>query len=102
MSGKKNSETIDMINGQLKIPMKSELEAPTYDEYYEPVVGVVTGCAKLNVRENPSMEASVVCVLRSEAEVEVDVTKDYGEWYHVCTATGLEGFCMKKFIDIRD
>lgn len=46
------------------------------------VIGVVTDCLKLNIREKPSKDSN-------------------DDWYAVCTATGIEGFCMKKFVAVR-
>lgn len=66
----------------------------------ELVDGVVVGCAKLNVRAEPSIAADVVCVLDAMAELEVDVTNSNNEWVKVITAIGVEGYCMRKFIDV--
>ena len=63
--------------------------------------GVVTDCLRLNIRTKPSKEAEVVTVVTCLDDVEVDLDASTDEWYAVCTATGIEGFCMKKFIAIR-
>lgn len=65
------------------------------------VEGVVTNCAKLNVRAEPSTDAEVVCILDATSEIEIDVNKSSNEWFKVCTATGIEGYCMRKFVDAR-
>lgn len=67
----------------------------------EMVEGVVTGCAKLNVRAEASIAADVVCVLNSMDELEVDVMNSNNEWVKICTAFGIEGYCMRKYIDVR-
>ena len=67
----------------------------------ETVTGVVSGCAKLNVRVNPCASADVVCVLDGASEIEINVEKSTDEWFSVCTATGIEGYCMRKFVEAR-
>lgn len=67
----------------------------------ETVKGTVTNCAKLNVRVKPTIDADVVCVLDSMSEVEVDVTRSSSDWFKICTASGVEGFCMRKYINAK-
>lgn len=62
------------------------------------VTGTVVNCAKLNVRAEANATAEVVCVLNAASEIEINVNKSNAEWFSVCTATGVEGFCMRKFI----
>ena len=62
------------------------------------VTGTVTNCAKLNVRASASATAAVVCILDAASEIEINVEKSNAEWFSVCTATGIEGYCMRKFI----
>ena len=63
------------------------------------VEGTVVNCAKLNVRAEPTTDAAVVCVLDAMSEIEIDVAKSTDEWFKVCTAIGVEGYCMRKFVD---
>lgn len=65
------------------------------------VEGVVSGCAKLNVRSDASLFADVVCTLDVMSELMIDVNKSTKDWLYICTATGIEGYCMKKFVDAR-
>jgi uncharacterized protein YgiM (DUF1202 family) len=64
-----------------------------------PVTGVVANCTKLNVREKPAATADVLCVLEAATKIEIDAARSTGDWYHVTTATGVEGYCMKKFVE---
>lgn len=66
----------------------------------ETVTGVVTNCAKLNVRAKPSIESDVVCVLDAMSEIEINITEFIDEWLSVCTAAGIKGYCMRKFVDV--
>lgn len=65
----------------------------------ETVTGVVSGCAKLNVRAEPTITSDIVCVLDAMSEIEIDISKSNHEWFKICTAIGAEGYCMRKFID---
>ena len=65
----------------------------------EKVIGVVANCSKLNVRATPDATAEVVCVIDVNSEVEIDVEKTTIDWVSVCTTTGIEGYCMRKFIE---
>ena len=65
------------------------------------VIGIVNDCIKLNVREEPNKESAIVCELALQTEVMVDQTESTEDFYKVCTAAGIEGFCMKQFIAIQ-
>lgn len=65
----------------------------------ETVTGTVANCIKLNVRVEPNATADVVCVLDAKAEVKIDATKSTNEWLNVLTAAGIEGYCMRKFVE---
>lgn len=64
-------------------------------------IGVVTDCLKLNIREKPSKGSRVVAIVTCLDELEISMGDSNDEWYAVCTAAGIEGFCMKKFVAIR-
>ena len=34
-------------------------------------------------------------------ELKIDPATSTDDWYAVCTVTGIEGFCMKKFVAVR-
>lgn len=68
----------------------------------KPVIGVVSGCVKLNVREEPKIDAKVLGTINEGTEVEIDKIKPTtNNFYAVYTSTGLEGFCMKDFITVK-
>lgn len=66
------------------------------------VTGVITA-AKLNVRELPSKDSNVVCVLNKDDIVSLvmDTPQTYEDFYEVVTADGKIGFCMKQFIELK-
>ena len=66
----------------------------------ESIIGKVTGCQLLNVRQGPSLESEVLCIIMEGSEVEIIDDPEANEnFYRVCNAAGLEGYCMKKFIE---
>lgn len=84
-----------------KVKMEPKLVEETVETVALPktVSGVVVNCAKLNVREEPSADADVVCVLDVMSEIKINVEKSDNEWFKICTANGIEGYCMRKFVD---
>lgn len=65
------------------------------------VTGKVVNCAKLNVRENATVDSGIVCILDAMAEIEIDVKKSTENWFYIYTAIGAEGYCMKQYVEAR-
>ena len=65
------------------------------------VKGTVVNCARLNVRAKPKADADVLEVIGALAKVTVDATKSNNEWLAVRTENGVNGYCMRKFVDAR-
>jgi hypothetical protein len=63
------------------------------------VEGMVVGCAKLNVRAEASLFSDVICTLNAQSEIEIDIEKSDRDWFYICTATGIEGYCMRKYVE---
>ena len=63
--------------------------------------GVVVDCFRLNVRSAPSIDAEVVCEIDCSTDMLVYEEESTDEFYKICTSSGVEGFCMKKYISIR-
>lgn len=61
--------------------------------------GIVVGCTKLNVRSEPSLAATPVCVIDGGDKVTVALNTAPAGWYHVTTAAGIAGWCMSKYVD---
>jgi hypothetical protein len=76
-------------------------ESESYDEPVEIKIGLVADCKKLNIRERPSVDAPIVCEVVYQTELMIDENESIEEFYKVCTAAGIEGFCMKKFIAVQ-
>lgn len=63
------------------------------------VEGVVVHCAKLNVRENATVDSAIVIVLDAMSEIKIDVNKSTENWFYIYSATGAEGYCMKQYVE---
>lgn len=81
-------------------PKPKVVETPK-KETPKPVIGVVTNCLQLRVRENPSTEADIICEIPCLTELSIDKKESTEDFYKVSTSDGVHGFCMKKFVVIR-
>lgn len=61
-------------------------------------VGVVDCKNKLNLRVEPDANANIIKILDKGAEVLIYTEESTADFYKVCTESGLEGYCMKKFV----
>ena len=93
------NEIVDMEEPEVDTTPVIETVESKVPEAPKTVIGVVVDCAKLNVRVAPNTAADIVCVLNVASEFEIDIAKSTDEWFHVCTAAGVEGYCMRKFVD---
>lgn len=85
---KRNYKSIE-VNNDIDLAIASE----------EP--GIVTDCHRLNVREKPMKDSSVVTIVNEYDELVINFNNSTDEWYAVRTTSGAEGFCMKKFVTIQ-
>lgn len=65
------------------------------------ILGVVTGCSSLLIREKPDKNAGIVTAVPTGTELMVDRANSTPEFYKVCNAAGIEGFCMKRYVKLR-
>ena len=66
----------------------------------EPKTGIVTA-NKLNIRKLPSPTAEVAVIVDKGAKLMIDPEYETVEWVKVYTASGIEGYCMKKFVTVK-
>ena len=66
------------------------------------LIGVVVNCLSLNIREKASADSDVIAEAKALDELKIDMANSNDDWYAVCTVSGIEGFCMKKFIAVRE
>lgn len=99
------SEPVVHPEGVFPIPVEEipETEPEIQDNQPTPpayVMGRVIGCAKLNVRRAPKPRAEVLCEINCDSEVEVIESESTIDFYKICTAAGVEGYCVKTYISI--
>ena len=57
-------------------------------------------CVALNVREQPNSETLSLVIVHKDMKLQIDTDKSTDEWFAVCTTTGIEGYCVKKYVDV--
>ena len=97
-SSTKPAEEVKTEPVEVKEEVVEEPKPVVKPEPPKPLTGKVTGCAKLNVRESANTTANVLAVINEGSEVVINRIKSTVDFYAVCTAAGIEGYCMKKFI----
>lgn len=66
-----------------------------------PIYGVITNGMFTNVLEKPQDDSAIIFCVPCLTEVMVEPSYLGDRFYKVCTASGIEGFCKKKFVSIR-
>ena len=70
----------------------------------ESKVGIVANCEKLNLRRSPLKDsdgANIITVLFPGVAVVIDEDESTSNFYKVITEDGLEGYCMRQFIEVK-
>ena len=96
-----SSEIAEDVTEDITEVTEAETETAPVIEVVKPKVGIVTGCIKLNIRKAASPTAEVLGLIEEGSEVQINNDFDAPDFYKVSAATGLEGFCMKKFITVK-
>ena len=98
MSKKNYDETVEQVETPIdETPIETEPVEPAKPE---PIEGTVN-CEKLNVRSDATIDSEPVGIINRDSKVFIYEDESTEEFYKVCTATGLEGYCMKKFISVQ-
>ncbi len=67
----------------------------------DPIFGTIENCVRVNVREAPSTEANVLVMLESGAEIRILDDEVVHGFYKICTASGIEGYCMCEYVVLK-
>lgn len=70
----------------------------------ESKVGIVANCEKLNLRRSPLKDsdgANIITELLHGVAVVIDEDESTPIFYKVITEDGLEGYCMRQFIEVK-
>lgn len=96
------SSTSAVTNVQSAPVLDAEVVQPIIVEEPKPVFGVVSDCAKLNIRKSPSPNGNVICTVNENTKLMIILEESTAEWYKVCNSAGLNGFCMKKYVTVKE
>ena len=64
-------------------------------------IGIVVNCIKLNVRKEPDKTSDIIQIIDSLTEVRVIPKDSTYNFYKEILPSGIEGYCMKKFIELK-
>ena len=75
---------------------------PVTPEVPKTAKGVVSNCAALRVRKDPSVKSNnIISVIDANTEVEINLDESKESWYKITTKGGVTGFCMKDYITVK-
>lgn len=87
----------EFVEETIENPSEETIE----DDIVLEVLGVVTGCNLLNVRSQPEADSNIVTVIPIDSIVTISDVNASQDFYKVLIGD-LEGYCMKKFIKIKE
>lgn len=96
------SETPVETTETLGAPVEESTAIPEQPAEKTPVFGVVSNCAKLNIRSTPEGGDSnnVIGTVDVSVTIEVDLDSSTEDFFKIRTLQGLEGFCMKNYVTL--
>lgn len=104
-ANKKHQEVKKEVLQPITEPNKPVTETPTVTAglaqvVKKDVVGKTT--VDLRVREEANKDSKELTILSKGTEVTITDVNASEDFYKVVTAAGLEGYCMKKFIEVKE
>ena len=111
-SDQAKKETVEEVIEPVEETVEEVIEPveETVEEVIEPVEETVeeenptevafgkVNCSKLNVRKEPSIHSTPLCII--EHGTRMEISEFDGEWAKILTPDGVPGYCMRKFIDL--
>ena len=106
---KRNNQAPEQHQHTIDVPSYQNEEMPVHQHPINPVVeevkqlanGRVFDCEQLYVRKEGKKESDVLCIIEKDSEVQINLDESTEEFYKVVTPSGIEGYCMKKFIEVK-
>ena len=93
-----DSPSMNSVTRQpIAIPSVPAAEQPAVAEK-KVTFGVVSECNMLNIRTKPDTNAGIAAIVPAGDTLRIDGSD--GSFFKVCTAIGIEGYCMKKYVKI--
>lgn len=65
--------------------------------------GHVINCDRLNVRDQPNSNSTIICVLVKNTKVVIEPDYQLAEendWFHITTEVGVDGFVKSEYIEV--
>lgn len=96
-----DNEEVQTINDPSN---ETVVETPVVEDAIEENKEFVNGtvkCKRLNVRKEPSKDAEVLCIIEEQTELQIDLKESTDAFFKVQTASGIDGYCMKEYINIK-
>lgn len=99
-----NGEIIDTPVEQIIQPEQNQENID--DQSDEPEQNTVTpegivDCEKLYVRKEATTNSEPITIINKSEEVSIDLNESTEDFYKVHTVSGIEGYCMKKYINVK-
>lgn len=77
-------------------------DVKTYEEEKKKLIGKVCNCRRLHVRKKELTTSQSLALLEEGTALIVTGGIDNPLWYEVTLADGTKGYCMKKYISIKE
>ena len=92
-------ETVEEVIEPVEETVEEAVEEVTeVEEKSTEVAFGKVNCSKLNVRKEPSIHSTPLCII--EHGTRMEISEFDGEWVKILTPEGVSGYCMRKFIDL--
>lgn len=97
-----NKELKRMLNEKKDVDAVNEEKNESIVQKTEiPVYGIVADCKNLYIRKQPNAKAEPIQTIEVGTTIQIDKTRSTSDFYKIYTASGIEGYCMRKFIKIQ-
>lgn len=93
-------EDVNVLEAEEEVEEKKVFVEPEIEPLS--LLGVASGCKKLNVRIGASKEEDPVCVINEGTMLVIDPAESTADWWKVYTEDGVEGFCMKQYVTVKE
>ena len=86
-------------------PENKSTNIPESESDIDPIVGFVSNCSKLNIRNTPNIDSEILVVINEGTKVEIDENLSTEDFYSVTVYCPDDitviGYAMKDFISIK-
>ena len=95
--GKSETKSIQHVEEKAVVETAVTEEQPKQEK----ILGTVVDCNKLRIRKHPSINAIVAAEIEKGTAIMIDESKSTADFYAVITESGLEGYCMKDYVQVK-